>query len=73
MMCYVVFLTAVQNVNPNVTPVHGTYGLGIKRPLPQQPQQPQQHIEDTSPKRRRVETENEGEIKLVSDSENEHV
>lgn len=70
MMCYVVFLTAVQNVNPNVTPVHGTYGLGIKRPLPQQPQQ---QIEDTSPKRRRVETENEGEIKFVSDSESEHV
>lgn len=70
MMCYVVFLTAVQNVNPNVTPVHGTYGLGIKRPLPQQPQQ---QIEDTSPKRRRVETENEGEIKLVSDSKSEHV
>uniref|UniRef100_K1R6V0 Pogo transposable element with ZNF domain n=1 Tax=Magallana gigas TaxID=29159 RepID=K1R6V0_MAGGI len=46
----------VQNVNPNVTPVHGTYGLGVKRPLPQQPQQ---QMEDTSPKRKRVETENE--------------
>lgn len=54
------FLTAVQNVNPNVTPVHGTYGLGVKRPLPQQPQQ---QMEDTSPKRKRVETENEGKNK----------
>lgn len=70
MMCNVFFLTAIQNVNPSVTPVHGTYGLGIKRPLPQQPQQ---QIEDTSPKRKRVETENEGEINLVSDSESKHV
>ncbi|XP_065943924.1 uncharacterized protein [Magallana gigas] len=49
-------LPAIQNVNPSVTPVHGTYGLGVKRPLPQQPQQ---QVEDTSPKRKRVETENE--------------
>ncbi|XP_062583984.1 uncharacterized protein LOC134245743 isoform X2 [Saccostrea cucullata] len=43
----------IQQTLQQLTPVDGTYGIGVKRALPQQ-------LEDTSPKRKRVETDNQG-------------